>query len=76
VLEYVLQDQGLKILEKRSLKLVCDCSRERLESVLISLGKEEIKSMLEQEGRAEVTCHFCNKKYVFDADDLKKILEA
>jgi molecular chaperone Hsp33 len=32
--------------------------------------------MLEQEGRAEVTCHFCNKKYVFDADDLKKILEA
>jgi len=74
VLEYVLDDKNIRILEKRSLKLVCDCSRERIERVLISLGKEEIRNILEQEGKAEITCHFCNQRYVFQAEELKNMV--
>jgi molecular chaperone Hsp33 len=74
ILKNVLQDNGLKFLEKRPLSLECDCSRERLEEVLISLGKEEIRDLLEKEGKAELVCHFCNKKYVFEAEELKSLL--
>lgn len=52
----------------------CDCSRERLEQVLISLGREEIKDMMEQDHQAEITCQFCNKTYLFNENDLAEIL--
>jgi molecular chaperone Hsp33 len=74
ILKHVLQDNGLKFLEKRPLSLKCDCSRERLEEVLISLGKEDIRDLLEKEGKAELVCHFCNKKYVFEAEELEGLL--
>lgn len=74
ILKYVLDDKNISILEERSLKLACDCSRERIERVLISLGKEEIRNILEQEGKAEITCHFCNQRYVFREEELKNML--
>ena len=52
----------------------CDCSRERLERVLISLGEEELSDMIAQEHGAELTCHFCNRKYRFDENDLRRLL--
>jgi molecular chaperone Hsp33 len=52
----------------------CDCSRQRLESVIISLGSEEIKDIIEEEGKAEVTCHYCNKKYAFSCSELENLL--
>ncbi len=74
ILEYVLQDSSLKFLESQSLKFNCDCSKERLEKVLISLGKEELRNMLEKEGQAELVCHFCNSRYLFKADQLEKLI--
>ena len=53
----------------------CDCTRERLERVLISLGRDELSDMIEKEHGAELTCHFCNKKYSFSEDELKGLLE-
>lgn len=44
----------------------CLCSREYIESVLVSLGKKEIDEIIEERGKVEVSCHFCNKTYVFD----------
>lgn len=52
----------------------CDCSRERLERVLISLGEEELKDMMEKEKGAELTCHFCNKTYSFTEAQLSDLL--
>ncbi len=52
----------------------CDCSRERLERVLISLGREELKDMIEKEKGAELTCHFCNKTYSFSEEQLGDLL--
>ena len=52
----------------------CDCSRQRIEKMLITLGKEEIESMIEEQHGAQVDCHFCNKRYEFSEADLKALL--
>ena len=53
----------------------CDCSRSRTERALIALGRDELTDMIQQDGGAELLCHFCNKKYVFSADDLSALLQ-
>lgn len=52
----------------------CDCSRERIERMLITLGREELESMIEEQHGAQVDCHFCNKRYEFSENDLKNLL--
>lgn len=52
----------------------CDCSRRRIEKMLITLGREEIESMIEEQHGAQVDCHFCNKRYEFSEADLKALL--
>jgi molecular chaperone Hsp33 len=49
----------------------CKCSRERFEKALITLGQEELRSLIEEDGQAELHCHFCNEKYLFEAEDLE-----
>jgi len=61
------------ILERRSLGFRCLCSRERLDSVLRSLGRVELESMIEEQGHAEVICHFCNEKYLFTRPELEQM---
>lgn len=56
------------------IKHECDCNKEKFEKGLISLGKEEIKKMIEEDGKADTICHFCNKKYHFSKKDLENIL--
>lgn len=53
----------------------CDCSREKIESALISLGREELADMIEKDGEAELVCRFCGKKYRFDREELTQLLE-
>ncbi len=55
-------------------KYHCDCSRERFEGGIISIGRKEISAIIEEDGQAEVVCQFCNKKYNFTKDDLTKLL--
>ena len=52
----------------------CDCSVERLERALISIGKKELREMIEQDGKAELTCQFCGKVYRFDKPSLESLL--
>lgn len=53
----------------------CDCTRERVERALISLGREELEAMICEDHGAKVDCHFCNKRYIFSEDALKKLLK-
>lgn len=53
----------------------CDCSRERLESVIISLGEKELTDIIERDGQAELVCSFCNKRYHFSKDELVRLLD-
>ena len=75
LVKFVMKDFDIEILETKEVGYRCDCSRERTENAIKSLGKDEIRSILEEEGQAEVTCHFCNKAYVFDKEFLEKALE-
>lgn len=54
----------------------CTCSRERMEKALISIGKKELDDIIEEQGSAEMTCHFCNNKYNFSKEELIALAEA
>ena len=64
-----------EILAVREPRYACACSRERIEKVLISLGADELKDMIQTQHGAQVDCHFCNKRYEFSEDALKALLE-
>ena len=54
----------------------CDCSRERVERALLSLGRDQLQQLMEEDHRAELCCHFCEKKYQFTEEDIRKLLES
>lgn len=74
ILQNIFGEFNVEILEKHDVVFKCNCSRERIEKALISLGKEEIEDIIKDEGKAEVVCHFCNKKYYFTKEDLKSLI--
>ncbi|MTI49531.1 MAG: Hsp33 family molecular chaperone HslO [Firmicutes bacterium] len=75
ILEKVFGEFEMEIKEKYDINLTCDCSKERLESALISLGEKELREIIEEDGQAEVSCHFCNTSYNFNIEELNKLLE-
>lgn len=75
ILGALLGEFGLEINEKSEISYHCDCSKERIEKALISIGKKDIKEMINDGEPIEVNCHFCGKSYTFSVDDLKEILK-
>ena len=67
-------DMGLEIMEKTPVQFLCGCTKERVEKVLYSLKKEDIKEMIAEGRDVELHCHFCNTDYVFTVDELKKMI--
>lgn len=68
-------DKNVKLIEENiEPKYECDCSKENMAEALTSIGKVELKEIIEQEGKAELVCHFCNKKYQFNKEELEEIL--
>ena len=64
-----------RLLAREELRYQCDCSREKMERALISLGKSELTDMIETDGQADLTCHFCRTSQHFTREDLQKLLE-
>lgn len=64
-----------RIIERRTPTYRCDCSIERIERALISLGREELESMINDDHGAQLECHFCNRRYRFTQDELQAILD-
>lgn len=73
ILEELLGKENVKILETLPVAFVCRCSRERIADAIISLGPKEIQDIIEKEGYAEASCHFCNETYYFTREDLEKL---
>ncbi|MCC6079645.1 redox-regulated molecular chaperone HslO [Bacillus thuringiensis] len=71
----VLGEDKVKVLETMDVQFNCTCSRERIESVLISLGKIELEQIREEEEETEVHCHFCNERYKFSKEDITNLIE-
>jgi len=76
ILEEVLGKDNVKIIDKMPVKFQCQCSRERFESGIIGLGAKEIQDMIDEDGKAEAQCHFCNEKYQFTKEDLEALKES
>ncbi len=65
---------GVAFTDRLSPAYRCDCSRERMERALLSLGRDELSDIIEEDGRAELACHFCNNKYTFTKEELLNLL--
>ena len=74
ILNLILGDMDLQIIDKVPTEYYCGCSRERVEKALLAIGKKDNKKILEEDKKAELSCHFCNKVYNFDENDLKRLL--
>ena len=75
ILEHILGDFDLEILDKIPTQFACNCSRERIEKALISIGKKELQEMINEGKTIEMNCHFCNKNYPVTVEELKGLLE-
>ena len=75
LLERVLEGQEPELLERRPVAYKCYCSRERVSRAIITMGKEEMQSLIEEQGGAELTCQFCDKVYRFTKEELQELLE-
>lgn len=62
------------ILDHRDISWHCDCSRERMEKALISVGKTDLAKIIEEDGKAELTCSFCRNSFSFNKEELTQIL--
>ena len=71
----VMSDFELEILETSPIEYRCYCSRERMEKALISLGVEEMESLIAEQGSAELTCQFCDNVQTFTREDLEGLLK-
>lgn len=74
ILSMLLSGFDYQILSKKEPLYRCDCSRYRVETALVSLGKKELETMIKEEQTTEVSCHYCNKKYHFSKEDLENLL--
>ena len=75
ILERLLDGLDLEITDKLDTTFYCNCSKERVEKALISVGKKEIESMIADGKPIVMNCHFCNTDYTFETEELKQILK-
>lgn len=75
ILEYILGDLGLEIMDQLPAAFECNCSKERVEKAVISVGQKDIQEMIDDNEPIEVNCHFCSKHYVFTIEELKEMLK-
>ena len=65
----------MKILARENVAYRCDCSREKMERALIAMGRQELRALIDEDGGAELTCHFCRAAHHFSRADLEALLE-
>lgn len=74
LLRRALSEFELEILERHPVEYKCYCTRERVSKALVSMGPEELKSLIEEQGKAELTCQFCDEVYHFSKEELEALL--
>lgn len=75
ILEFIFDGMDLKILESLEPQYKCDCSRDRVEKALISIGKEDLEEIYNDGKTEEIVCNFCNKKYEFTNENIGELLK-
>lgn len=76
IVEQLLKDYEIEYFENVPAQYQCDCSRDRTDRALISIGKEELEKIINEDGKAQITCHFCDNVYEYNKEELEKLLES
>jgi molecular chaperone Hsp33 len=74
ILEHILGEFELQILDRLPTAFECNCTKDRVEKAIVSIGHKDISEMIEEHKPIEVNCHFCNTHYLFSVEELKAIL--
>ncbi|SFE75384.1 Hsp33 family molecular chaperone HslO [Peptostreptococcus sp. D1] len=74
IMNVVLEGLNPMILDKTEVSFECDCSKERVSKALVAIGKNELKTIIEEDKGAEIGCQFCNTKYKFSEEELTNLL--
>ncbi|WBW99400.1 Hsp33 family molecular chaperone HslO [Oceanirhabdus sp. W0125-5] len=74
ILKLIFEDMNLQILEEEKPEYKCDCSRDKVEKALISIGKEELQNIVDENKVEEIACQFCSTRYEFTPEDIKKLI--
>lgn len=72
IIQMIFDD--VKFLDTQDLSFECDCSKEKMSKALMTIGKDELQKMIDEDHGCEMTCHFCNTKYQFTEDELKQLI--
>lgn len=75
LLDVLLGNLGLEITDTIETKFYCNCSKERVEQAVVSIGRKDIQEMIDDGEDIEVKCHFCNTAYNYTVDELKNIIK-
>lgn len=75
IVEHLLSDYEIEYFDDVPTKYSCDCSRERTDRALISIGKDELAKIINEDEKAQITCHFCDNVYDYTKEELEKLLE-
>ena len=76
LVQKVLGEFEVEVLETTPVEYRCYCSRERVSRALISLGVDELQKMIDEQGQAQLSCHFCNKAYTFNKEELEQLIQS
>lgn len=76
ILKKVLKDFDLEVLDETDVEYRCNCTRQRVERALLSIGYEELIKLAEEEESSEVACHFCSRKYRFNREEIRALANA
>lgn len=74
ILERLLGDLNLEIMDRLVTRFFCNCDKARVEKALISIGRKELQSMIDDGKPVEISCHFCNRNYSFSVPELEELM--
>ncbi|MFP7171951.1 Hsp33 family molecular chaperone HslO [Terribacillus sp. 7520-G] len=75
ILEKLIGEENIRFLDSLPVSFTCQCSKDRIQNAIKSLGNAEIQAMIDEDHGAEASCHFCNETYTFTEEDLKALLQ-
>lgn len=75
IINDIFSDEEIEITDKQNVQYYCNCSREKIEKVVIALGKKELEDIINQDHKITLKCHFCSKEYTLTEDELKELIK-
>lgn len=76
IIHRLYHEEDIRMFDAETVSFSCSCSRERVANMLLSLGEDEVKNMIEELTNIEVACEFCNQNYSFDAVDTEQLFKS